>query len=707
MEIDTEEPWISLVDLFREDIADIVSHDRTLQSGVITQLSASACHMRDAVTGNIVAIQFPWQRRTQHIVGVVDEASCIRICVETVGSTVYRCLLEVQPNSIEAALHAAIPLPGEAHFVALIAASWSEIVILPHRQPIVVESHQRSDATRAMWPHQQASLEFMQCMEAASCSLPLTYAQNLRICESWYVDPFAECITPDPTWREAHARGGILSDWAGSGKTTAMLRHCTRDIGGPTLIIVPLNLVEQWQSEARGACPDAHMIFMLTGRDARSTAMSDVARASVVLTTLQFLRQSRVYQQVSEEAVSRVVNIDRRYARCRSALRTYARVHAPTDPALLECVSWRRIVVDELHEAFSDLRNVKCVEMLHTRFCWGMTATPCLYTDSAHHLYWVLTHEKAHHPNLLHQIMTTCVRLTRPTTQLSAHVASVPCPRNSHPPNASMRVGVENDLHATVTDDVCVLEARCMTERVKYHVRALRTCVDEASYPDDAAITRRLHDEEQLELRMNDEIRGLLAGESACGICYDTANVLLECAHPFCRMCMERYHTTESNGCPTCKAPFSHANGIVDSSAKLHRIAEFCFTLAEPALLFVQWKNMVRNVKSCLRGHGIVVYTLDGNAQQRKRALVDFAACTTGVLLLSLSDSFAGLHLTNCNHVMFSHAIVADREQVNMLEYQAIARCLRVGQERDVFVHSFIAKNSFEEGLWHHTHRLV
>ena len=74
------------------------------------------------------------------------------------------------------------------------------------------------------------------------------------------------------------------------------------------------------------------------------------------------------------------------------------------------------------------------------------------------------------------------------------------------------------------------------------------------------------------------------------------------------------------------------------------------------------------------------------------------------VLLLCLEDSFAGLHLPHVRHIIFAHAIVAEKKQVERLERQAIARCVRHGQESTVGVYSFVVLDTEEEELWHRTH---
>jgi SNF2 family DNA or RNA helicase len=122
----------------------------------------------------------------------------------------------------------------------------------------------------------------------------------------------------------------------------------------------------------------------------------------------------------------------------------------------------------------------------------------------------------------------------------------------------------------------------------------------------------------------------------------------------------------------------------------------------ESVILFVQWKSMMRGIRSYLRSLGLRVLALDGNGRQRETTLHEFTR--HGVLVLCMEDSFAGLHLPHARTVVFAHAIVGDAETVKRLEFQAIARCLRRGQTSDVDVFSFVVSESDEETLWRDTH---
>ena len=86
---------------------------------------------------------------------------------------------------------------------------------------------------------------------------------------------------------------------------------------------------------------------------------------------------------------------------------------------------------------------------------------------------------------------------------------------------------------------------------------------------------------------------------------------------------------------------------------KMLEIVKLIESIEDPIILFVQWKSMVRGMKSFLRGMNINVLSLEGNVTQRSFTLQEFKL--GGVLLLCLEDSFAGLHLPHAKHVIFSH----------------------------------------------------
>lgn len=72
------------------------------------------------------------------------------------------------------------------------------------------------------------------------------------------------------------------------------------------------------------------------------------------------------------------------------------------------------------------------------------------------------------------------------------------------------------------------------------------------------------------------------------------------------------------------------------------------------------------------------------------------------VLLLKMDhEQSAGLNLTNLNHAVFVHPLLADtQEQYEAYETQAIGRLRRYGQEKTVHVWRFLAKDTIDTTIF-------
>lgn len=729
---DDEEGYVPLFELFHIRSAGPL-HARA--RGILSDVSptSTTCTLRSDTAHR--AARLPWERRAEHLAAVVAECTAFRLAAEVENDVVVRAVVEVHRARFGAQMQLGATLAGEVALVGLLAACWRDLVRLPHAQerPLLVEAVQpvgdgMDDAALVLWAHQRQSLAWMQQLEELAALTPLRYEGNLPIADGWYVDTERECFTRDPSWREARVRGGVLADWAGAGKTAIVLRHCaerprpTADVAARasrgTLVVLPLNLTTQWLLEAARFCPTAHVVDMTS---LRLVTLDDLLHADVVLTTFQFLRENRSYAHLVEEAVCATMHVDRRHARSRAAVAAYGRQggRAP----ILESVHWHRIVVDEMHEALSSARNQKALSTLSSDLCWGVTATPdAVGVDAAQQHYWLLQREKAHHPNLLHHLLHRCIRCTRPTVDGRVYdhgcrndlIAVHACHREREG-IARAREGSLAEVvrqctapHEMLTDEVEALDADALLARhrraqeVLQRELALLPAGDEARR---AQLESCIAAEERRLGFVRERIGSLVDGQEQCSVCQDdVCGVMLPCAHTFCRRCIAAL-----DACPLCRHTEGGGMppvGIVRYGTKLTYIAQLCASLNEPVILVAQWKQMLHRIRAVLRGRGIETHTLEGNGQQRRKALRSFEG-GGGVLLLNLNDSFAGLHLPHAQHIVFSHAIVADRDAVRAIEYQAIARCLRHGQTGDVRVYSLVMADCEEEALWHVTHDSV
>lgn len=751
----------------RRWVGKLVQLSATSPEGVVL-VTDDADGVMMTTTTSTLPVTFPWRQRVPHldrVVAALDGPFSVAVeCDE--HCVVVRATLHLDERALcrclEQGTHA---FDGELALVHLLASSWRELAVVGAVQGDESDTATVPEDDPLLLPHQRASLAWMAHLEESQA--PLRYEGHLRMGSrtGWYLDTETESFTRDPSWREAEApRGGVLADAAGSGKTATMLRHCVTRCRRPsassvvddhymargTLIIVPLNLPAQWLAEAARwyASTDGVVVRrMIRGSDARGLTMRDLLEADVVITTFHFLRGSRTYQDLVDTAVqSEAGLVERTDGRAPAALAAWRRAPGRTTP-ILEAVHWHRIAVDELHECLADARNVRLLRQLRATHVWGITATPDLTSEAAQHLYWLLRREKAHHPNLLARLVQRCVRAAG-APLASDHLLqhdhhAVPRHSNNHlllvDVSADERRAIdalplmEGVKRCTYVDglsdgggaDACTVRelescyaAAFAREDGERHVECtvLRRAVDEALGAPDAsqleAAWQRAHAARRpIDERMAfvaERIATLAGEEERCSVCLDApCGVITSCGHLFCRGCAKRLPT-----CPTCRAPIDQLRAVVHDETgaswrKLDAMAALVHALHEPVIVFAQWKAMLKTMRACLRGKHLRVLSLEGNASQRARTLDEFASGggTTTVLLLCLEESFAGLHLPMARHIFFSHALVAtDRAAVRALEYQAVARCLRRGQQHEVVVHSFVIADCAEETAWRWAH---
>jgi superfamily II DNA or RNA helicase len=118
----------------------------------------------------------------------------------------------------------------------------------------------------------------------------------------------------------------------------------------------------------------------------------------------------------------------------------------------------------------------------------------------------------------------------------------------------------------------------------------------------------------------------------------------------------------------------------------------------EKALVFSQYVETLRCLETIIGnelGETPLVYH-GGLGQKQRGAVVDLFQSDTSrrILLISLKAGGLGLNLTGASRV-----IHYDLWYNPAVENQATDRAFRIGQQRNVFVHRFITRNSFEEKI--------
>ncbi|KAL3865169.1 hypothetical protein ACJMK2_006788 [Sinanodonta woodiana] len=117
-----------------------------------------------------------------------------------------------------------------------------------------------------------------------------------------------------------------------------------------------------------------------------------------------------------------------------------------------------------------------------------------------------------------------------------------------------------------------------------------------------------------------------------------------------------------------------------------------------------QWTQMLEIVSYHLRKMGIFCSLIQGNIPPKKRmeAVEQFNNDPHGpsVMLVSLRAGGCGLNLIGGNHLF-----LLDCHWNPSLEEQASDRIYRMGQEKDVFIHRFLCKDTIEEKIQELQHR--
>lgn len=643
----------------------------------------------------------------------------------------------------------------EESVVRLVCAFWPAAVVPPPADP-GGGLRREERCTPAAWnaafklyPFQEQSAAWMASQEERF-PVELSYSENVRVCDGWYVDVQRCCVTTDPNRRTARLVGGVCADGLGSGKTATALRLMAADgaesRGGggeayesrASLVIVPLNIVSQWKREMDRCLQTGGMriVWLLQSKDIRSLCMQDLLDCDVVLTTFAFFKTNAAYLEMLDHQLQG-------RARERPSLSVLKRRPGCTLP-ILELVHWRRVVVDEMHDVLANPKEMKHLQLLSRHAVWGLTATPILDGPGSEQLCMLLERdEPALHPNLLQAIVEEGVRNHSPVESLKPDHVLMEVPLSAdEKSHFQAMVGEPIDRlirRCTFLDMLnengpsCDREAAALAEElltlsggIEYLEEQVRAAERESASMATLGRTHR-RDVLSLALRSHGAQLQLLRDEQAakerelrakqkerqrptplptacqregCGRQRDVH--LKGCGHAFCVECVP----SEVADCHVCGQRGEVV--LLDTiGSRVMHIVRTILSIKTSCVVFVQWKGMLRGLRTFMGRFSIEVFVLDGSVQRRSGVLSKFqeASNTEGrVLLLCLDDCFAGLHLPQVHHILFAHAIVADRNRVTWLEKQAIARCLRPGQTKEVHVYSFLIPECGEMDLWARTH---
>jgi len=150
-----------------------------------------------------------------------------------------------------------------------------------------------------------------------------------------------------------------------------------------------------------------------------------------------------------------------------------------------------------------------------------------------------------------------------------------------------------------------------------------------------------------------------------------------------------------------CNSPALLNDEDIDSndSVKIRELLRFITekTAGHKVLVFSQFVSMLHLIRAELKNNGIEYEYLDGkcSTKQREASVNNFQTKEKlRVFLISLKAGGTGLNLTAADYVF-----IVDPWWNPAVEEQAIDRCYRIGQNKNVFAYRMICKNSIEEKI--------
>jgi SNF2 family DNA or RNA helicase len=244
-----------------------------------------------------------------------------------------------------------------------------------------------------------------------------------------------------------------------------------------------------------------------------------------------------------------------------------------------------------------------------------------------------------------------------------------------------------------------------------------------------------------------------------CIICFDdlTDFVVTPCRHIFCLTCIKKLSSdlkTNFN-CPECRAPIDRkslnitnveminkkeevvqeavveevsggsASGCASGSAeltvlekklgkdwknkcinsygsKMHMLIQYLYTIFDDptnrVIIFSQYEKMLKMIGKTLSEFNIKFVHCSGNNYVLNKNIMKFKKDDSyRVILLSSENANSGANLTESNFLIFCDVLQHDIEHSKSIEFQALGRCVRLGQQKPVHVVRLITTNTVEQ----------
>ena len=225
-----------------------------------------------------------------------------------------------------------------------------------------------------------------------------------------------------------------------------------------------------------------------------------------------------------------------------------------------------------------------------------------------------------------------------------------------------------------------------------------------------------------------------------CPICLDdlvnAKKVISECGHFMCMSCATKLFSNNFNlekKCPMCRETIKGKDlNLVNNNinkntsenidrdrdknendendekykqwgTKMYNLVKYLHYLLNNnnknrVIVFSQWNKMLKLVSNVLNLNEINYISLKGSVHVVTSRIKKFKNDDSiRVVLLSSDKAASGLNLTEANHIILLDTLNTSPEKAKSIEEQAIGRCKRLGQDKNIYIKRFIMKDTIEE----------
>lgn len=437
--------------------------------------------------------------------------------------------------------------------------------------------------------------------------------------------------------RDDGMRGGFLADEMGLGKTITMIGLCLANFMHKTLIVVPPVLIDQWFAQIYRTT--GHRCVIYHGENKKqidNVGLSGLDKAVIVLCTYDAITITRDKKKIRPLHGDVIEPV---------ASNSNGLVKKKIEHSLLHNVTWGRIIFDEAHH----LRNKNTnryvgAKLLNSKIKWLVSGTPV--------------------QNKKNDFYALCSLINLPASYYTNSSNLIEITRNHILKRTKKQVGIDlaDAIESKKMVDWKNMDELKLSEKIHSMISHLNVKLSEAKENNDAR-TLRLGRYELLTLLLRARQTCIYPKMLENKFVVDTENINLDVA----------FKTT----------------------SKLNKVVETILERKNNGngkLVFCHFREEMNEIAERLRVEGLQVGVLDGKTTKAARAKM--LCDKNDVLIMQIQTGCEGLNLQD----NYSEIYFVSPNWNPYIEDQAIARCHRIGQKKEVFVWRFEMSN-FDLGV--------